>query len=95
MTSSYESVHTKEQNPSSTRRLQSEIRIKIKASVYNLVIHYYACSSDFTFLLAKWTLEQLYAPGTITARWAEAVWIMKFAQHFYTLPAVEIEPQTF
>ena len=31
----------------------------------------------------------------ITARWTEAVWNTKFAWHFYTWPALGIEPQTF
>ena len=31
----------------------------------------------------------------ITAGWTEAVWNTKFARHFYTWPALGIEPQTF
>ena len=31
----------------------------------------------------------------ITAGWTEAVWNTNFTQHFYTWPALRIEPQTF
>ena len=31
----------------------------------------------------------------ITAGWTEAVWNTKFARHFYTWPALGMEPQTF
>ena len=33
--------------------------------------------------------------STITAGWADAAWNEKFARHFYTWPAVGIEPQPF
>ena len=37
----------------------------------------------------------LFHQVPITAEWEEAIWIEKFARHFYTWSAVRIEQQTF
>ena len=77
--------------------------IKVKGVCLKSRYPRYTCSSDFTFPLAvgAYSSRQLSiqpcicAPGTHTAWWTEAVWNTKFARHFYTLPTLGIEPQTF
>ena len=62
----------------------------------------YTCSSDFTSPGSGRTTAGNYWSNLgsvhqvpIMAGWAKAVWNTKFARHFYTWPALGIEPQTF
>ena len=52
-------------------------------------------SAHFLQLMLFTILQLLSHEVPITVGWAEAVWNEKFARHFYTWPAVGIEPQTF
>ena len=53
-------------------------------------------NSAYYLQLMSFTISSfLFHQAPITAGWAEAVWNEKFAQHFYTWPAVGIEPKIF
>ena len=52
-------------------------------------------STHFLKLMPFTIFQFLFHQVPITAEWAEALWNEKFAQYFYTWPALGIEPQTF
>ena len=80
-------------------------KVKVKGKGICLESRYprFTFSSDFTFPRQRApTAACSYRSNLgsvhqvpITAGWTEAVWNTKFVRHFYTWPALGIEPQTF